>query len=191
MTSDLESFYQATNSFTPDVLGAIAEIQQPRSDFQLEHFVVGQHDTEEMQYYQCLIELQNLYYTIRTVSLELKKTEIEIARLRATGDEIDEIEAQIKEIGLEQTKIVAVGSFRELEKLLKIYESFPTKFTREQIETAQPDYWRKRLTRQTALESMGGSQAVASNLDALRQIGLVNINYDNSSSESDLRGELT
>lgn len=186
MEDSLEKFYQATNSFTPDVLEAIAEIQQPRSDFQLEHFVVGQHDTEEMQYYQCLVELQNIYYTIRTVSLELKKAEIEIDRLRSTGDEIDEIDAQIKEIGLEQTRVVAVGSFRELEKLLKIYNSFPKKFTRSEIEQAQPDYWRKRLTRQATLESVGGTQALAANLDSLRQIGLLNINYN-----SDEQGELT
>lgn len=178
MDTDLEKFYQATSSFTPDVLEAIAEIQQPRSDFQLEHFVVGQHDTEEMQYYQCLIELQSLYYTIRMVSLELKKAEVEIARLRATGDEIDELDAQIKEIGLEQTRVVAVGSFRELDKLLKIYNSFPKKFSRSEIEQAQPDYWKKRLTRQATLESVGGTQAVASNLDSLRQIGLLSINYE-------------
>lgn len=159
--------------YTPDILLAMAEIQQSRSNFQLEKFVVNQHDTEETRYMQTVIELQQLYYTIKTVSLEMKKTEIEISRLRATEDEIDEIDAQIKELGLEQTRLVGIGAFRELDALLVIYNSFEHKFTRDEIEVAQPDYWNKRLNRQATLEAIGGTQAQAAHLDSLRQIGAI------------------
>jgi hypothetical protein len=159
--------------YTPEILLAMAEIQQSRSNFQLEKFVVNQHDTEEMRYMQTIIELQQLYYTIKTVSLEMKKTEIEIARLRGTGDEVDEIDAQIKELGLEQTRLVGIGAFRELDTLLAIYNSFEHKYTREEIEAAQPDYWNKRLNRQATLEAIGGTQAQAAHLDSLRQIGAI------------------
>jgi hypothetical protein len=159
--------------YTPEILLAMAEIQQSRSNFQLEKFVVNQHDTEEMRYMQTVIELQQLYYTIKTVSLEMKKTEIEIARLRGTGDEVDEIDAQIKELGLEQTRLVGIGAFRELDTLLAIYNSFEHKYTREEIEAAQPDYWNKRLNRQATLEAIGGTQAQAAHLDSLRQIGAI------------------
>jgi hypothetical protein len=128
-----------------------------------------------MQYLQTLIELQRLYYTIRSVSLEMKKAEIEISRKRATGDEVDEIEAQMKELNLEQTRVVGIGAFRELEKLLSIYDSFEHKYTREEIEAAQPEYWNKRLHRQATLEAIGGSQAQAGHLDSLRQIGALEI----------------
>ena len=37
---------------------AFLEIQQPRSAFVLEKFVVGQHDTLQTQYSQCVLELQ-------------------------------------------------------------------------------------------------------------------------------------
>lgn len=161
------------DKYTPEILLAMAEIQQSRSNFQLEKFVVNQHDTEEMRYMQTVIELQQLYYTIKTVSLEMKKTEIEIARLRATGDEVDEIDAQIKELGLEQTRLVGIGAFRELDTLLAIYNSFEHKYTREEIEAAQPDYWNKRLNRQATLEAIGGTQAQAAHLDSLRQIGAI------------------
>jgi len=161
--------------FTPEVLLAMAEIQQSRSDFQIEKFVVNQHDTDEMRYVQTVIELQQLYYTIKTVSLEMKKTEIEIARKRATGDEIDEIDAQLKELGLEQTRLVGIGAFRELEKLFIIFNSFEKKYTRAEIEAAQPDYWNKRLHRQATLEAIGGTQAQAAHLDSLRQIGALEI----------------
>jgi polyribonucleotide nucleotidyltransferase len=172
---ELVHFENVGEKFTPEVLLAMAEIQQSRSNFQLEKFVVNQHETPEMQYLQTLIELQRLYYTIRSVSLEMKKAEIEISRKRATGDEVDEIEAQMKELNLEQTRVVGIGAFRELEKLLSIYDSFEHKYTREEIEAAQPEYWNKRLNRQATLEAIGGSQAQAGHLDSLRQIGALEI----------------
>ena len=172
---ELVHFENVGEKFTPEVLLAMAEIQQSRSNFQLEKFVVNQHETPEMQYLQTLIELQRLYYTIRSVSLDMKKAEIEISRKRATGDEVDEIEAQMKELNLEQTRVVGIGAFRELEKLLSIYDSFEHKYTREEIEAAQPEYWNKRLHRQATLEAIGGSQAQAGHLDSLRQIGALEI----------------
>jgi anion-transporting ArsA/GET3 family ATPase len=167
----MELLPEITEKFTPDLLLAMAEIQQSRSDFQLQKFVVNQHDTEEMRYLQTVIELQQLYYTIKTVSLEMKKTEVEIKRLRETEDEIDEIDAQLKELGLEQTRLVGIGAFRELDSLMAIYNSFEHKYTRAEIEAAQPDYWNKRLSRQATLEAIGGTQAQAAHLDSLRQIG--------------------
>jgi len=133
--------------FTPDIVATFAEVHQPRSAFQLMNFVVGQHDTEEMQYYQCVTEIQSLYYTIKEVTLNNKITEIEIERLRATNDPIDELNAQIKELGLEQTLVVAVGAFRELEVLLAIKASYPA-YTRKKIEAGQHEYWNLRLNRQ-------------------------------------------
>lgn len=154
-----------------DIVSRFSEVHQPRSDFQLEKFVLGQHETDEMKYVQCINEIQSLYYTIKQVTLELKKTEIEIERLKATGDEIDAIEAQIKELGIEQTRVVGTGAFRELETLLVFLSRFP-RFTRDQIESAQMDYWTKRLERQAMMEALGGSQSSASQLTALAQIGL-------------------
>ena len=81
---------------------ALAEIQQPRSEYQLQHFVVNQHDTEPQRYRQCLTEIQAISYTLRTVKLELQKSEIQIERLRATRDSVDELDAQIKEVGMAQ-----------------------------------------------------------------------------------------
>jgi hypothetical protein len=130
-----------------DLVAIFAEVHQPRSAFQLERFVVGQHDTDEMRYVQCITEIHALYYTIKEVTLSLQISEIEITRLRATGDEIDELNAQIKELGIEQTKVVGVGAFRELEILLAIMRRYPA-YTREEIELGQPDYWTKRLNRQ-------------------------------------------
>ncbi len=166
------------DKYTPEILLSMAEVQQARSNFQIEKFVVNQHDTDEMRYFQTLLELQSLYYTIKVNSLEMKKTEIQIERLRSTGDEIDEIDAEIKEISLEQTRLVGIGAFRELDKLIEIYNAFPTKYTRDEIEQSQEHYWSLRLRRQSVLESIGGTQAQASHLDALRQMGALEITPD-------------
>jgi len=153
----------------PEVLRAIQEIQQPRSRYQLDKFVVSQHDTEEMRYFQVLIELQSLFFGIRRLTLAVQKADIEIARLRATGDEIDEIIAQEKELYSEETRLALIGSKREWDILLEIWEAFPIKYTREQIEIAQPDYWALRLRRQAELELIGSGRMTYSQLEAMRQ----------------------
>ena len=154
-----------------DVATAITEVQQPRSRYQLVHFVIGQHDTPEMQFYQLCIELQDMGYKLRTAKLIIRKTKIEIARLLETGDELDAIEAEEKEIGLEQTLIVMKGAEREIAILTDLFDG-STHYTRDEIDHAQPEYWMKRLTRQTNLQIMSGSVGWAQ-LDSMRQIGLL------------------
>jgi len=150
---------------------AIKEIQQPRSRYQLVHFVLGQHDTPEMQFYQLMIELQDMGYKLRVARLGIKKLEIEIARLLETGDELDAVEAEEKQVDLEQTMIVMGGAEREVAVLEDIFNNCQH-YTRDEIEYAQPEYWEKRLTRQTNLQIMSGGVQWAQ-LDSMRQIGLL------------------
>ena len=154
-----------------NITEAISEIQQPRSRYQLIHFVIGQHDTPEMRFYQLCLELQDMGYKLRTAELGVKKANIEIERLLATGDDLDAIEAEEKRIGLEQTEIVMRGAERELAVLTDLFDE-SQKFTRDEIEHAQPEYWEKRLTRQTNLQIMSGGVQWAQ-LDSLRQAGLL------------------
>jgi hypothetical protein len=154
-----------------NITEAIAEIQQPRSRFQLIHFVIGQHDTPEMRFYQLCLELQDMGLKLRLAELGVRKTGIEIARLLETGDELDAIEAEEKQVGLEQTLIVMRGAEREIAILTDLFDE-SQKFTRDEIEHAQPEYWEKRLTRQTNLQLMSGNVGWAQ-LDSMRQIGLL------------------
>jgi predicted transcriptional regulator len=152
---------------------AIAEVQQPRSRFQLEHFVLGQHATDEMKYYQTVIELQDAIYKYKLAVLNVKKAEIKIVKLRATGDELDDIKAQERELGLEQTRLAMVGAKREMEELVKIFNSFEHKYTRDEIEAAQPDYWQARLTNNARAMLMGGSSVNAAHIEAMEQAGVL------------------
>jgi hypothetical protein len=150
---------------------AIAEVQQPRSRYQLIHFVLGQHDTPEMRFYQLCIELQDMEYKLHVAQLGIRKTEIVIARLLETGDALDAVEAEEKKLELEHTLIVMRGAEREIAILTDLFDE-SQKFTRDEIEHAQPEYWQKRLTRQTNLQIMSGNVGWAQ-LDSMRQIGLL------------------
>ena len=154
-----------------NIAEAIAEIQQPRSRFQLIHFVIGQHDTPEMRFYQLCLELQDMGHKLRLAQINVRKGEIQIARLLETGDELDALEAEEMEVGAEQHRIVMQGAERELAILTDLFDE-SQKFTRDEIEHAQPEYWEKRLTRQTNLQIMSGSVGWAQ-LDSMRQIGLL------------------
>tara|TARA_R110002051_G_scaffold295694_1_gene361535 strand:- start:189 stop:719 length:531 start_codon:yes stop_codon:yes gene_type:complete len=154
-----------------NITAAIVEVQQPRSRYQLIHFVIGQHDTAEMRFYQLCLELQDMGYKLRVAELSVRKTEIEIARLLETGDELDAIEAEEKQVGLEQTRIVMGGAEREIAILTDLFDGCQH-YTRDEIEHAQPEYWQKRLTRQTNLQIMAGGVGWAQ-LDSMRQIGLL------------------
>ena len=150
---------------------AIAEVQQPRSRFQLVHFVIGQHDTAEMMFYQTVIELQDMFFKLRMAQIGLRKAEVEIRRLLETGDELDALEAEEKQVGLEQTLIVMRGAEREIAVLTDLFNE-SQKFTRDEIEHAQPEYWQKRLTRQTNLQLMSGN-VDAGQLTSLHNAGLL------------------
>jgi hypothetical protein len=152
---------------------AIAEVQQPRSRFQLERFVLGQHATDEMKYYQTVIELQDAIYKYKLAVINVKKAELKIAKLRATGDELDELKAQEVELGLTQTSFAMVGAEREMKHLLEIFDTFTHKYTRAEIEAAQPDYWQARLTNNAKAMLMGGSSVNASHIEAMEQAGVL------------------
>jgi hypothetical protein len=152
---------------------AIAEVQQPRSRFQLERFVLGQHATPEMQYYQTVLELQDAIYKYKLAVINVKKAELKIVKLRATGDELDELKAQEVELGLAQTSYAMVGAEREMKHLLEIFDTFTHKYTRDEIEAAQPDYWQARLTNNAKAMLMGGSSVNASHIEAMEQAGVL------------------
>jgi len=156
-----------------EIQAAISEVQQPRSRFQLERFVTGSHPTPEMQYYQTCLELQDLIYKYQLAQINVKKAELKIKRLRETKDEMKELKAQEVELGLVQTNLAMVGAERELNDLVAIFNSFETKYTRAEIEAAQPDYWNARLTANAKAMLMGGTSVNAAHIEAMEQAGVL------------------
>jgi len=124
-----------------------------------------------MRFYQLCLELQDRGYKLRMAQLGVRKAEVEIRRLIETGDELDAIEAEEKQVGLEQTLVVMRGAEREVAILTDLFDE-STHYTRAEIEHAQPEYWQARLTRQTNLQLMVGNVPWAQ-LDSMRQAGLL------------------
>jgi hypothetical protein len=152
---------------------AIAEIQQSRSRYQLEHFVIGQHDTPEMRFYQLCVELQDMEHRLAYATLMVRRGEAEIEMLRNSPDPLAAIDADIKELDLEQTRLAMIGAQREVMILRDMFARSP-KFTRAEIEQAQPDYWRSRLTRQFELQRAQAMLGVGwAQLEAMCQADLM------------------
>ena len=151
---------------------AFLEIQQPRTAYVLEKFVVGQHDTLETQYAQCVLELQIKYDNLRRAKLNKRKIEIKIKEAEDKGTELEQIEADLMRIDLEEQDRAVLGALREFEALYKIWQSFPKKFTRAELDAGQENYWRLRLARQAQQDLQATGRIGVGNNEALRQIGL-------------------
>jgi hypothetical protein len=157
----------------PDILESIEEIIQSRSRFQLERFVLGQHDTIEMAFQQVCMELRSAIFSWKRAKLRRQQIEIEVARLKESDDEVDHLEARIKELDLEEGKLQERGTLRELNHLIDMYDQFPHKFTYDELEAAQPAYWQARLGRQAELQAIGQGKVDWAQLNAIHQAGFL------------------
>lgn len=151
---------------------AFSAIQQPRTGYVLEHFVVGQHDTEHQRYAQCVLEMQIKYDNIRRAKLNKRKLEIKIAEFEAKNTELDQIEADIIKIDIEEQDRAMLGALREFEALYKIWQQFPQKFSRADLDSNQEQYWKLRLQRQAYQDMQATGRIGVGNHEALRQIGM-------------------
>lgn len=152
---------------------AIREIQQSRSRYQIERFVVGQHHSPEMQYYQLCQEADAVMGSIEETKLRIQKIVAEAEELRETGKKSDAIEAEIKLLAIEGLERHLIGSQRELAFMEQLFEEFP-KFTREDIEAAQQEYWETRLTRVAQLQMLSREGGVDwAQLEAVYQAGIM------------------
>jgi hypothetical protein len=145
-----------------------------RTRFQLRQFVVGQHDTAPMQWRQILIEAQDLAYKIRMAELDVERKRIEIHKLLSTGDPIDAIDAEEKQLGITLTERTLQGARMELGWLQELaHEIGPHTF--DEIETDQPNYWQLRLSRQAGLDQLALQQGISqANLQSMLSAGLLN-----------------
>ena len=126
-----------------------------------------------MQYYQVCLELQDMIYKYKLADITEKKLLVKIERLRSRGDELDELKAQELELGLANQRFAVIGAQRELAHLIDIWESFEHKYTRDEIEVAQADYWQARLTNNAKAMLMGGASVNPSHIEAMEQAGVL------------------
>lgn len=124
-----------------------------RTSFQLERFVVKEHDTPERKFLQLMMELKSMRDGFIGDCFEIEKIKIEIKKLLATNDELDNLEACKKQYSLRQYEENMVFREREIKTVVKLINSLPKIYTYDEIEAAELNYWEHRLTRQ-AFEDM-------------------------------------
>jgi len=148
-------------------------IVRGRSDYQLRHFVIGQHDTPEMRYRQIIIECKDLLYKIAQAEIELEIGAKKLAKLEESSDEIDKLKVKKRKMQRAMTQSVIEGSKRELAYLIELSKDY-RHYSPEEIEANQEDYWEKRLTRQATTDRIALEQGInVGNVASMMQAGLV------------------
>ena len=128
-----------------------------RTSFQLERFVMQEHDLPERKFLQLMMELKSMRDGFISDCFEIEKLKIEIKRLIATNDEIDNLEACKKQYILRQCEENMIFREREIKTIVRLINSLPKIYTYDEIEAAESVYWEHRLTRQ-AFEDMVSAQ---------------------------------
>lgn len=151
---------------------AIRAIQQPRTNFQLEHFVVGQHDTEPRRWMQCVLELQLKIHALKRAAIVRRQIERKIVAFESLASIEAGDEAELLRLDLEAHELATLGAIREAETLYSIFKSFQKIYTREELDEAEAEYWQKRIMRQARQEINATGAIGVGNQDALEQIGV-------------------
>lgn len=140
-------------------LGAIdfSKYTAGRTSFQLERFVMQEHDLPERKFLQLMMELKSMRDGFIGDCFEIEKLKIEIKRLLATNDEIDNLEACKKQYILRQYEENMIFREREIKTIVRLINGLPKIYTYDEIEAAESVYWERRLTRQ-AFEDMVSAQ---------------------------------
>ena len=154
------------------VLVAFDAVCQPKTNFQIDHFVIGQHDLPERQYMQCVVQMQIAASNIRKAGIQRRRLDLDIAELRALHTVRSGLDLEDKLIDLENHEFAMRGAVREFNRYYEIFESFP-KFSYEQLQEAEQRYWTLRLGRQAQCDLEAHGRVGTGNHEALWQAGLV------------------
>lgn len=147
-------------------------VLRDRTNYQLKHFVIGQHDSPQMQYKQILIEAQSLLMRIRQTELGIEITRLKIAHLEESEKQKKQLKAKKLKLDLALTSRVLEGAKQELAYLYELSKNYPD-YSNDDIEADQENYWQLRLTRQAENDRISIEQGISSgNVEAMRQAKL-------------------
>jgi hypothetical protein len=165
------SLLEVENQDRNDLLEAFDMIQMPRTPYALKHLVVGTRFTPEQQYHQCVLEMQIAYDNLRIALLKAELKQLDIYALD-NDDPRQAIRKKIKQVELEQINRTILGAKREFGALYAIWQSFPERYTRAQIDKAQEAEYRMKLSAQAQMDINTMGQVGQGNQEGLREIGV-------------------
>lgn len=173
---DLISREEKILSVIEGIRGDIEAIQQNRSNYQIKHFVVGQHQTPARQRMQTVLELQIKLFNIRRAQLSADKINVELDRLISSGERMEPFDEKLRMIEIEEKKtdlaeieLSRLSQVREAECLYAILHELPT-FTYEQYQEEEDKYWILRIGEQIELSRLNTGAPGVGNHQALLQM---------------------
>lgn len=152
---------------------AFFECNQDRSLFQLEKFVVGQHDRPERRYLQIITELHVCYMEIRRMLIDFEEAKI-LADTEPAG-KLHDVHVARERLKMEGIEYNIDAKLKEFTKLKWIMDK-SEKYTMEQIEKAEAPYYAERLQRQELEEKLStATHTSVGNMRAMVQAGILEI----------------
>lgn len=158
-----------------ELLDDFQAIQMARTPEVLKRFVVGAQamDHPAQGWAQCVLELQLKYDDIRRARINAELIQDEIDELDRENTRKSRLNADLKRIDLEAQNRAMLGAVREFHALYEIYQSYGRRYTREELDASQVEYWQNRLTRQALQEQQSRELGIGpGNLEALREINV-------------------
>lgn len=150
-------------------------IQMARPPETLRRFVVGAQsiDHPAQGWAQCVLELSIKYNAIRRAEIQAQIIALDMEEELAKDTPRGRLEAAKRTIDLEEQNAAQLGAEREFASLYAIYQEFPQRYTREQLDAAQVEYWQNRIGRQAQQDQESRQTGIgAGNLEAMRELGL-------------------
>ena len=143
---------------------AFLEIQMPRTPFVLNDLVVNARFTDEQKYAQCVLELSIAYDNLRLAQCDHELKQIEIKEIKGKTRKA-ELEREKKRIELEQLERAMIGAMREFEYLYYLREKWGKRYSREELNAAQPMEYKMRLETQALHDIQATGKIGVSNLE--------------------------
>jgi len=150
---------------------AFDHIQQPRTPYILANMVVGSKRTDEQAYAQCVLEMSIAYDNLRLAKIDMSLKQLEIDELK-WKDMKTKLERTKKEIELEQSQRAVLWAEREFSYLFNLRKKRGKRYTRDELNNAQPLEYKLRLETQAKQDLIATGRISQSNCEGLRQIGV-------------------
>jgi len=162
---------------------AFDAINMRQSTYLLEHAVVGAHDKPERQWWQAILELRTCVKNINTMKLDQEEAELEIEILEEDLHKLKPIQMKLKMISIERQRLRLADiieardmNVRYAWNCYKIARMIENKchdgkpYSMDELEAAEPEYWRRRAIRQSWLQMGPGREIGPGNMDLLLQM---------------------
>lgn len=168
---------------------AFDDIQQPRTPYVLANMVVGARFTDEQAYAQCVLEMSITYDNLRLTQINMSEKLLDIKAIKGKSERAKLQRAKL-EIELEQTQRAVLWAEREFAFLFNLWKKRGKRYTREQLNDAQPLEYKIRLETQAMHDIQATGKIGVSNLEWLRQMNIDPVVFAQQLSQPTIRDEV-